>query len=147
MQLTLFTDYCIRSLILVSTRSPGQLTTITEIADKYELSRNHVVKVVHRLGQLGYLHTQRGKNGGVKLARPANEILMGTLIRDVEPHHSLMNCSAPHCCLSHQCRMKSILAKAIHLFYNELDLYTLADIIKEPEEVYEILNIDDEYFS
>ncbi|MFM2486914.1 Rrf2 family transcriptional regulator [Celerinatantimonas yamalensis] len=146
MQLTLFTDYCIRSLIMVSTRPPEQLTTISEIADKYQLSRNHVVKVVHRLGQLGYLYTQRGKNGGMRLARPAEEIHIGTLIRDVEPHHSLMNCSAPHCCLTHQCRMKSILAKASQLFYNELDRYSLADIIKEPEAVFEILNVHDEFF-
>lgn len=147
MQLTLFTDYCIRSLILVSTRSPEHLTTITEIAEKYKLSRNHVVKVVHRLGQLGYLYTQRGKHGGVRLAKAIDEIHMGTLIKMVEPHHNIMNCSAPNCCLTHQCKMKSIASRAMQLFYKELDRYTLADIIKEPEEVYEILNIDDEYFS
>lgn len=146
MQLTRFTDYCIRSLILVSTRPPEHLTTITEIAETYQLSRNHVVKVVHRLGQLGYLHTQRGKHGGVRLAREADSIKMGELIRAVEPRHALIDCSAPHCCLAHQCKMKSILNRAVRLFYNELDQYTLADIIREPDEVFELLNVSDELF-
>lgn len=146
MQLTRFTDYCIRSLILVSTRPPEHLTTITEIAETYQLSRNHVVKVVHRLGQLGYLHTQRGKHGGVRLARQPNEIKMGELVHSVEPRHALIDCSAPGCCLSHDCRMKSILNRAIRLFYGELDRYTLADIIKEPEQVFELLNFQNELY-
>ena len=144
MQLTRFTDYCIRSLILVSHRAPEHLTTITEIAQTYGLSRNHVVKVVHRLGQLGYLHTQRGKHGGVRLARPANTIRMGTLIRDVEPKHALIDCGTPRCCLDDHCKMKPILNQAAELFYQEVDRYTLADIIGKPEDVIELLNIQNE---
>ncbi len=70
MRLTLYTDYSLRVLIYLA-QNPDKLVTISELADFYRISRNHLVKVVHELGLSGYIHTTRGKHGGIRLARPA----------------------------------------------------------------------------
>jgi Rrf2 family nitric oxide-sensitive transcriptional repressor len=144
MQLTRFTDYSIRALSLVACQKPEGLTTITEIAETYNLSRNHVVKVVHRLGQLGYLHTQRGKRGGVRLALPADQIPIGQLVQMMEPRHSLVPCNTPTCQLQNSCRLGKIMGQAMKQFYAELDRYTLADIMGTPETITNLIEMFDE---
>ena len=72
MQLTRYTDYTLRSLIYLGLR-PNQSATVTEIAEAYDISRNHLVKVAHNLGQLGYIETTRGKSGGLTLTREPND--------------------------------------------------------------------------
>ncbi len=80
MRLTLYTDYSLRVLIYLAGREED-LVTISEIADFYKISRNHLVKVVHNLGLNGYILTSRGRHGGIKLARPAQEIPIGDVVR------------------------------------------------------------------
>ncbi|MCV5804370.1 Rrf2 family transcriptional regulator, partial [Escherichia coli] len=67
MQLTSFTDYALRTLIYLASLPKDELTNIIEVTDLFGVSRNHMVKVINRLGQLGYVHTVRGKNGGIRL--------------------------------------------------------------------------------
>ena len=75
MQLTLFTDYALRTLVFLALQPEKQLSTITEVADRFTISRNHVVKIVHQLGMKGYIETIRGKHGGIRLARPHRQDL------------------------------------------------------------------------
>lgn len=134
MQLTRYTDYSIRVLMYVS-QHPGHLVTITEIADFYAISRNHLVKVVHNLAKLGYLRTVQGKNGGMRLARPAGEIRIGDVVRRTEPNFDLVECfdrAANLCVVTPVCAAKSMLAEARASFLQVLDRYTLADTISVP---------------
>ena len=85
MQLTHYTDYSLRVLIYLSLKKQ-RAATISEIANYYKISRNHLVKIVHNLANLGYIVTTRGKGGGMHLAYPANEINIGEVVRNVEPH-------------------------------------------------------------
>jgi len=80
MRLTLYTDYSLRVLLYLASKE-DEIATITELADFYKISRNHLVKVVHNLGLNGYILTSRGRHGGIKLARPAKEILKGNTNR------------------------------------------------------------------
>ena len=86
MRLTVYTDYALRVLMYVAVR-PDPLPTIGQIADAYQISRNHLMKVVYELGQAGYLETVRGKNGGLRLARRPEEIVLGTLTMQVGKEH------------------------------------------------------------
>ena len=133
MRLTLYTDYSLRVLLYLS-GCEGELVTISELADFYNISRNHLVKVVHNLGLTGFLLTIRGRNGGIKLARPAKEILVGEVVRSTEPDFDLLECFNPStdkCVISRSCSLKSVLAGAQISFLDILDKYTLADIAKE----------------
>jgi Rrf2 family nitric oxide-sensitive transcriptional repressor len=132
MRLTLYTDYSLRVLIYLANREDENVT-ITELADFYQISRNHLVKVVHNLGLDGYILTTRGRHGGLKLARPAKEILIGEVVRSTEPDFDLLECFNPatdKCVISRSCSLKSVIYNAQAGFLDVLDRYTLADIAK-----------------
>jgi Rrf2 family nitric oxide-sensitive transcriptional repressor len=132
MRLTLYTDYSLRVLLYLANKE-DKIVTITELADFYRISRNHLVKVVHNLGLNGYLLTTRGRNGGLKLARPAKEILIGEVVRSTEPDFDLLECFNPitdKCVITRSCSLKGVLFNAQAGFLGILDKYTLADIAK-----------------
>lgn len=132
MRLTLYTDYSLRVLLYLA-RKPEQLVTITELADFYQVSRNHLVKVVHQLGIKGYILTTRGKNGGMKLARPPHEIVVGEVVRSMEPDFDLFECfdgTTDQCVITQSCRLKSMFLGARNDFLDTLNQHTLADAIQ-----------------
>lgn len=130
MRLTLYTDYSLRVLIYLA-QNPDKVVTISELADFYRISRNHLVKVVHELGLNGYVHTTRGKHGGIRLARPPDQIVIGEVVRKTEPDFDLLECLNPvgdHCVITNVCKLKSVLTEARDQFLGQLDSRTLADL-------------------
>lgn len=126
MQLTRFTDYAIRVLLHVGARDDG-LSSIPEIAGTYSISKNNVMKVVQDLGSAGFLTTVRGRNGGLKLARPASEIRIGEVVRHTEPGFEMVNCGS--CLIAPACTMPRVLNEATEAFLAVLDKYTIEDIL------------------
>jgi len=130
MRLTVYTDYTLRVLMYVALR-PGRLATIGEIAASYGISRNHIMKVVYELGVGGYIETVRGQNGGLRLARPAQDIGLGEIVRRAEPDMALVPCFAPvnaPCVITPACKLRRALERARDAFLSILDEYTLADL-------------------
>jgi len=131
MQLTHYTDYSLRVLVYLCLKK-SKPATISEIAAYYKISRNHLVKIVHNLANLGYIVTIRGKGGGMHLAYPANEINIGEVVRNVEPHFDIVECfSEQHtdCKIEPICKLKRMLQTATNTFLEELDQYSLQDVI------------------
>lgn len=127
MQLTRYTDYAMRVLLHVGSRDEGDLSSIQEVTDAYGISKDHLRKVVHDLGQAGFLETVRGRNGGLKLGRPAGEITIGQIVRHTETGFELVDCSS--CLVAPACTLPRILNEATKAFLDVLDRYTLADIL------------------
>jgi Rrf2 family nitric oxide-sensitive transcriptional repressor len=128
-RLTIYTDYSLRVLLYLASK-PEETATITEISDFYNISRNHLVKVVHNLGIHEFIITSRGKNGGIKLARAAEEILLSDVVRKTEPDMDLLECfnqSTDNCVISSACRLKSMLYEGRSAFMAVLEKNTLAD--------------------
>lgn len=135
MQLTIFTDYALRSLMYLAGH-PGQLCNVKEIAEHYGISRNHLVKVVHRLAQLEYIVSTKGKGGGIRLARAPEELKLGDLVQALEPHLDLVECfdrERNSCRITVNCQLKHYLADAVQAFITSLNRYTLADTIKNKD--------------
>jgi Rrf2 family nitric oxide-sensitive transcriptional repressor len=140
MQITGYTDYALRVLIYLAMAPSGQ-ATITEISDFYNISRNHLVKVVHQLGSKGFVKTMRGKGGGFCLQRPADLISIGEVVRAMENHFNWVECFDPakqYCRLLPNCKLKQLFARAGNAYLNILDASTLADIIPDPANVTKI---------
>ena len=138
MQLTSFTDYGLRALIYLAALPEGQMTSITEVTETYGVSRNHMVKIINQLSRAGYVAATRGKNGGIRLGKPAQEIVIGQVVRDMEPLQ-VVNCHSDFCHITSACRLKKALSDAVQSFLKELDQYTLADLVKDNQPLYKIL--------
>lgn len=128
MQLTRHTDYALRVLIHLAV-SPTGRATIADIADAYTLSRNHLMKVVHHLGQGNFIITQRGRGGGFSLARPPEQIMLGEVIRHTETDMNLADCGS--CALRPACGLSGILRAATNAFLAVLDQHSLADASRD----------------
>ena len=129
MHLSLFSDYSLRVLMFAALK--GESFLLDEVTAAYGISRNHLAKVVHNLSKLGYLETQRGRGGGISLARPAEEIRIGKLVKETENQPILVECFDPAtntCPINGCCRLKGILAESMAAFYATLDRYTLKDL-------------------
>jgi Rrf2 family nitric oxide-sensitive transcriptional repressor len=131
MQLTHYTDYSLRVLVYLTLKKDKSVT-ISEIADYYNISRNHLVKIVNNLANLGYITTIRGKGGGMHLAFSPDDINVGEVIRNVEPNFNIVECFAEEhtdCRIEPICKLKHILQSATETFLAELDQYSLQDVI------------------
>jgi Rrf2 family transcriptional regulator, nitric oxide-sensitive transcriptional repressor len=129
-QLSNFTDYSIRVLIYLSALTEGEMTNINEVSKYYNISKNHLVKVVYKLGKLGYIETKQGKYGGIKLKMHGNQINVGKVIRQIEPLE-LLDCSVSACNISPVCLLKRYLWDAKEAFLKELEQYTIDDLIND----------------
>lgn len=141
MQLTRYTDYAFRTLIYLSALAPDERAQVGHICECYDLSANHLAKVVQRLARLGYVQTRRGRGGGISLAKDPAQINVGDVVRAMEPTLNAVNCDEPRCTLAGNCRLTGILAKAMQAFLAILDDYSLADL--ERSEWRTLLLIDD----
>lgn len=130
MHLTRFTDYSIRVLIFLAVKGEER-STINEIAETFDISRNHLMKVVQELSQKKYVTAIRGKNGGLLLTRDPATIVLGQLVREMEHGMELVECfhSDNSCIITPSCRLRPILNEALTAFLAVLDRYTLADIL------------------
>lgn len=135
MHITRYTDYSLRVLIYLATRD-DQLSTIQQIADSYDISRNHLMKVVHQLNKKGYIETIRGKKGGMKLRMQPSDINIGVLVRETEHDLSVVEClsGSNGCRISPVCGLKGMFSEAVEAFLKTLDQYTLADVIPQAHQ-------------
>lgn len=143
MRLTMHTDYALRLLILLASKQ-GEPATIQEASERYDISRNHMMKVAHRLGQAGFIRTLRGRRGGLLLAHAPEDINLGAVVRFTEEDLNLVECFDPDntsCAILPACCLRSVLQQALAAFLAELDRYSLADITVQPTRLKELLGL------
>lgn len=168
MRLTTYSDYALRCLIYLATQdNKEKLMNIQDIADVYDISKNHLTKIVHQLATLGYIESVRGRNGGIRLAKSPESINIGQVIRQTETDFSIVDCFTPIieeslialpkgskapvenlsvkqqmalCKISPACSLKHIFYEATQKFLSVLDKYTLADMTVNKEELNALFN-------
>lgn len=137
MKLTSYTNFALRSLQLAALKSP-ELIRVDDVVRVHGLARPHIVKIVHELGLAGYVFTQRGRNGGFRLGKPAEEIVIGDVVRLTEGPLDLVECFNPEkntCPLIGVCKLSCALQKATRAFMDVLDDLTLADIAANRDDL------------
>ena len=144
MRITQYTDYALRVLIYLGLEADKR-STIGEIAERYVISRSHLMKVVNQLVQEGFVEGVRGKGGGIRLARPAEQIRIGDVVRKIEPDLAIVECFGPgnQCVITPACDLKRALYEALQAFLKVLDGYTLADFLSHQREpLRQLLQLD-----
>ena len=127
MKLTRYTDYALRVLMHLAAR-PERLSSIGEMARAHGISQNHLMKVVHDLRKEGFVAAVRGRSGGIRLGRPADQIGIGEVVRHTEDGFDLVQCGA--CRIAPACGLNGVLGEALAAFIAVLDNYTLADLVE-----------------
>ena len=140
MQLTTHTDYSLRLLIYLAIRDGGMQPTVQAVAEHYGISANHVAKVAQTLVQYGYISSQRGRGGGLTLAKPASQINVGDVVRHTE-NLRLLECFGPNstCPIDPGCTLKTILGRAQAAFLEVLDAYSLDALVTNDKELRALL--------
>ena len=129
MHLSLQTDFALRILMALGTS--GQQMSVEEISRRYNVSRNHLAKVAHRLQTLGLVKATRGRGGGLSLARPPEDINVGEVVRAMENLGNFVECmqaSSNGCLVAGACGLQGALSRALQDFLRRLDQYQLADL-------------------
>ncbi len=141
MQLTAYTDYALRVLMYLAVHD-DRLTTIAEMASVYDISKNHLMKIVHQLGQEGFIETVRGRGGGLRLGQSPARVALGQVVRKMEPHFNIVECfdsATNHCPITPECHLSMMLQEARDAFLAVLDRYTLADLIQDKSALAQLL--------
>lgn len=134
MRLTTFTDFGLRALMRMAS-DPGRAWNTAEIAAEFGISRHHLTKTIAALSEAGFVRTRRGKGGGAVLARPAETIRLGDVVRLLERHQAMVECfqaNGGRCAITPICRLKGLLGRAEAAFIDELNGSTLADCALPP---------------
>jgi Rrf2 family transcriptional regulator, nitric oxide-sensitive transcriptional repressor len=142
MQLTYYTDYSLRVLMYLAVQGE-RMVNISEIAERYGVSRNHLVKVVHNLARGGFIKSYRGKGGGIKLARNPEQINVGEVVRYTEGPPKPVECfdaERNRCIITNACGLAEVIAEACDSFFATLDHYSLADLLKRRSRLAKILS-------
>ena len=134
MRLSTFSDYSLRVLLYLGAQ-PERLANIAEIAASHGISESHLMKVVLHLGRCGYVQTVRGKGGGLRLGKPAAEIVLGDVLRDTETDFELAEClgAGNQCRIVGGCGLTAVFTQALNALFLVLDSYTLADLLHQPQ--------------
>ncbi|SAK73722.1 Rrf2 family transcriptional regulator [Caballeronia calidae] len=151
MRLTDYTDYALRVLLYLSVR-PSGLSTIQEISDAYGISKNHLMKIVQQLGELGWVETVRGRNGGLRLSARSSELTIGDIVRKTENDFAIVGCfadqpagdnaaSQQRCVIQPHCRLRGVLAAARDAFLAELDKHTVGELAQPANELARLLGV------
>lgn len=130
MRLSRFTDIGLRALMYVGAH--GGRVSSGEIAEVFDISRDHVTKSLQALVGLGALDSTPGRNGGYSLAGDPARLLLGAVVRRLEPSLEMAECFGPdsECPLTTTCELTTALRRAQGAFFDTLDEYTIADLIE-----------------
>ncbi len=143
MNLTRYTDFSLRTLMFLAVAERS--STISEVAKAFGISRNHLVKVVHRLAKQEFIVSTRGKSGGIALARSPHHIRIGDVVRAMEPRFRLAECFDPgtnQCPITPVCRLTGVLREAEAAFLAVLNQYTLNDVVTNRDALRQYLRLD-----
>jgi Rrf2 family nitric oxide-sensitive transcriptional repressor len=142
MRLTKWTDYTLRVLMhCAATQRRAQAPTIGEIAEQHAISRSHLMKIVMTLSALGWIESTRGRGGGIRLLKPADQITVGAVVRETETDFHMVECfddEVNSCRLDRLCKLKNVLQEATERYLAVLDGVTVADLMGASPRVVEL---------
>ena len=146
MQITKFTDLALRVLMYLTYEDNLSSVTISEIAQQFEVPRNHLIKVVTKLNKLGWIYATRGRNGGLRLEIDPANLKLGDILEKLENKTSLINCHTPPCVIRGRCHLKAVLDLGLRNFYNDMNKYSLKDIV-DPKTKQAVIKLHKDYIA
>ena len=141
MHITKYTDYSLRTLMYLALQPAGELASIADISATFDISRNHLMKIVTDLANLGLINSVRGRGGGISLGLRADQINIGRLMRRIEPNEAIVDCDSGPCLFQEVCVLSQAIEDAKDAFFAELDKYSLADLVKQKASLERVIRM------
>ena len=144
MRLNVQSDYALRLLMHLAVRD-GELLTIAEVAERFQVSKNHLMKIASLLAREGYIEAARGRSGGLRLAKPAKQVRVGEVVRSTEADFAIVECfqdGKSQCLITPCCKLQRVLGEAVEAFLAVLDRYTLDDLVRRNPDLRLLLGKD-----
>lgn len=144
MRLNVQTDYALRLLMHLAVNN-DTLSTIAEIAKRYDISKNHLMKVAHILGREGIIESVRGRTGGLRLSQSAKKTNVGSIVRLMEADLTIVECfqdSNSGCLITPACRLKGVLHEALDAFLSVLDQYSIDELTRRNSKLHALLQTE-----
>ncbi|MFC5474001.1 RrF2 family transcriptional regulator [Paraherbaspirillum soli] len=132
MQFTKFTDFGLRVLMYLAATPEQGVITVGELAQSFDIPKNHLNKVVNRMVKLGWVTATPGRNGGLRMAQAPQNLHLGDILSALEGHPSLVDCNKPPCVLRGNCHLKQVLDLGLAEFYASMNRHSLAELIQQP---------------
>jgi len=130
MQLTKFTDFGLRVLMYLAATPEQGVVTVGELAQRFDIPKNHLNKVVNRMVKYGWVSATPGRNGGVRMAQAPETLHLGDILSAMEGHVQLVDCDQPPCVLRGNCYLKRVLEVGQREFYASMNRYSLAELVQ-----------------
>ncbi len=144
MRLTRQTNYAIRALMYCAASDGGHVR-VSEIANAYSISELFLFKIIQPLVEAGMIETLRGRNGGIRLAKPAADITLLDVVKVTEDGFAMAECFESgdiDCPLIDACGLNVALRKALNAFFDVLSQYTIEMLVKERPNMRALLGFD-----
>lgn len=129
MQLNRQTDYALRVLVFLAVSPKDSLVNLDAIAEKFNIVRNHLTKIITKLAKLNYISTQRGNGGGIRLNYETLELNLFDIMNNFETTFKSIDCAGISCPIQGICRLEGILSEAESAYSSVLQGYKLKDLV------------------
>jgi Rrf2 family nitric oxide-sensitive transcriptional repressor len=134
MQVSRYTDYAYRVLLYLAVND-NKRVSMAEISAYYQISHEHLRKVVHHLSKIECIQTYTGKSGGMELKKKPEKINLAQIFLEFEGQAPIIDCLQTSCPLIPSCSLSQVMAKAQNMFIQELKQHTIADLVHNPKMV------------
>ena len=134
--------YALRVLVDLAEQNSDRYVTLREIADRQEISEKYLESIVKDLVKAGILDGLRGKGGGYRLARSAEELNVFDILQLMEgtlaPVACLEDGSRP-CTRAGNCRTLPLWKGLDGVVREYLSGFTIRDLIREGESGFDYI--------
>lgn len=139
MHISKHTDYALRTLMYLGLKNIDERISIREVSDFFDISHNHLMKIVQKLSAASYIDGRRGKGGGIRLAKQPKDINVGEVFRELEPKKPVVDCGTEPCRFKGNCKLERAISRAMQAFFDTLSDYTLEDVLSDRGQLIRVL--------
>jgi len=134
--------YALRALVALVEVRAGEPLMISEISRRKAIPKKFLEQILLELKRSGMVESRRGRLGGYVLARPAEKITFGEVLRLIDGPVALLPCLSKiayrrcaDCADEKTCEIRHVFARVVEATRDVLDTTTLADAVKLPREL------------
>ncbi|WP_298223430.1 Rrf2 family transcriptional regulator [Acidocella sp.] len=130
--------YALHALMALARENSGRLLLVSEIAERENLPKKFLEAILLELNRNGLVRSRRGRGGGYALAKPADLITFGQVVRIMDGALAPLACVSVNyyrhcdeCQDEHSCEIRKVMRRVRDAIAKELDGTSLAKAVAD----------------